>query len=70
MESENSLVPTNNNIEQKNKETKIKHPLEHVENDVKNTKIIEITKENKIDKNNDYEKRDQNNTSGKLVLIY
>lgn len=71
MESEKKIVPSVN-AEQKNKEVKIKHPLDNDEKDDKNIKIIQVTKENesKIELSNVNEKKDQTNSSGKLFLIY
>jgi hypothetical protein len=73
MESENNLVP-NNYLDLKNKEAKIKHPLENDNIGQKKTRVIEMAKENneniKININNDNEKKDQNNSSAGNFLVF
>lgn len=68
MESENN--PSSNNInEPKNKEVKIRHPLEKDNEEVNNSRNIELSKENenKVNIYNESEKRDQiNPSSGNL----
>jgi len=72
MESENNLVPTKN-AEPKKKEALIKHRLEQDDEDeVYNTKMIEMTidNENKINTDKYHEKRDQTNLSSGIFVFW
>jgi len=71
MEPENNLSPYNY-LEIKNKEVKIRHPLEDDKNEINSSQNVEINKENdnKVSNNDGSEANDQNKPSAGILFFH